>query len=41
MIRNIDLTLVTGYILSRENTQPENMCNSVYKKAKRRGGKVK
>ena len=26
--------------LRRENTQPENMCNNVYEKAKRRAGKV-
>ena len=28
------------YKLSRENTQPENMCNNVFEKAKRRAGKV-
>ena len=29
------------YKLSRENTQPENMCDILFKKAKARGGTVK
>ena len=32
--------LLPVYKLSRENTQPENMCNNVFEKAKRRAGKV-
>ena len=28
------------YKLSRENTQPENMCNNVFEKAKRRALKL-
>ena len=30
--------LLPVYKLSRENTQPENMCNNVFEKAKRRAG---
>ena len=29
-----------GYKLSREDTQPENMCNNVFEKTKRHAGKV-
>ena len=32
--------LLPVYKLSRENTQPENMCNNVFEKAKRRTGKA-
>ena len=32
--------LLPVYKLSRENTQPENMCNNVFEKTKRRAGKV-
>ena len=32
--------LLPVYKLSRENTLPENMCNNVFEKAKRRAGKV-
>ena len=32
--------LLPVYKLSRENTQPENMCNNVFEKTKRRAEKV-
>ena len=32
--------LLLVYKLNRQNTQPENMCNDVFEKTKRRAGKV-
>ena len=37
---NIELTLVPSFKLSQENTQPENMWQRFWKKAKGRGGTV-
>ena len=39
-VLNIELTLVPSRKLSRENTQPENMCDIVFEKTKSRGGTV-
>ena len=39
-VKILSSPLLAVYKLSRENTQPENMCDVVFDKAKGRGGTV-
>ena len=39
-VSNTELTLLPSYKLSTKNTQPENMCDIVFDKAKGCGGTV-
>ena len=36
----IEIILLLSFQVSRENTQPENICDIVFEKAKSRGGTI-